>query len=83
MVDICFANEFRELYARNNKSKLRKNMRCFPQCLASGHTENNFCGCGVRVVVSSSTFSAFEVSDHCDVSGRFAVPYHYAVSIRI
>jgi hypothetical protein len=61
MVEIQFEHEFKALYARNNKSKFKKNMRCFPQCLDHGHTENSFCGNAVQFRLSSSTLSDAEL----------------------
>eukprot|EP00942_MAST-04A_sp_MAST-4A-sp1_P010440 g10440.t1 len=41
---IIFLNKFRDHYVRNNRSKGQKNLRCFPHCNTSGHTDHGFCG---------------------------------------
>lgn len=41
---------FRERYLRNNKRGGLKHLRCFPECLPTGHHASGFCG--HRVVVS-------------------------------
>jgi hypothetical protein len=52
-VGLELINDFTTLYARNNKSKIKTNMRCFPHCCASGHKENGFCGSPIRVKINS------------------------------
>ena len=43
----------REHYLRNNKRGGLKNLRCFPECLPSGHHSKGFCG--HRVTVTCNT----------------------------
>jgi hypothetical protein len=52
-LDLFFANKFNTSYARNNKSKVKKNVRCFPQCCDVGHSSSQFCGQSVQIHVSS------------------------------
>jgi hypothetical protein len=56
-IDVQFTNEFNTTYARNNKSKLKKNVRCFPQCCEIGHSSSQFCGQSVNVKLTSDTLS--------------------------
>jgi hypothetical protein len=37
--EVSLLNKFKTRYARNNKSKTKKNMRCFPHCSHAGHKE--------------------------------------------
>jgi hypothetical protein len=52
-VQMDIINPFSSAYVRNNKSKTKKNMRCFPQCCESGHNMKGFCGMPIRMRVSS------------------------------
>ena len=47
-------NSFQAIYVRNNKSKTKKNMRCFPQCVKTGHTYTSFCGNAAHVRLDSA-----------------------------
>jgi hypothetical protein len=47
-----FETEFSTVYARNNKAKNAKHMRCFPSCASSGHVASSFCGSSVSVLAS-------------------------------
>jgi hypothetical protein len=69
MAEVRFVSKFRGLYARNNKSKLKKNMRCFPQCLGAGHTERAFCGCAMQVELVSSMFTSAELKSMVVIGG--------------
>jgi hypothetical protein len=40
--------------------KVKKNMRCFPDCIKNGHTEKSFCGSMVRVTAESQMLSPKE-----------------------
>jgi hypothetical protein len=55
LVDVLFINDFSSCYVRNNKSKVKKNVRCFPLCHPTGHIESQFCGQSVRIKVASQT----------------------------
>jgi hypothetical protein len=46
---------FRSFYKRNNKAKGRKNLRCFPDCRATGHITTGYCG---RPVEAEVTYDA-------------------------
>ena len=43
----------RDQYLRNNKRGGLKNLRCFPECLPSGHNPSGFCGHQVNVIARS------------------------------
>ena len=62
-------NQFARLYARNNKSKTKKNMRCFPHCCANGHREKGFCGTAIRTRVSGGGLTRDEISKLVVVGG--------------
>jgi hypothetical protein len=47
---MLFETQFSTVYARNNKAKNAKHMRCFPTCAASGHVASSFRGSSVSVV---------------------------------
>lgn len=51
-MEILF-DSHKELYYRNNKSKFKKNLRCFPVCAGNGmnHQEKGFCGSSIKVTV--------------------------------
>jgi hypothetical protein len=51
-------HDFAEHYARNNKAKGRKNLRCFPDCRPSGHVKTGYCG---RPVVCEITYDSADV----------------------
>ena len=43
-----FVTQFNTHYARNNKSRWQKNLRCFPSCNQAGHCSTGFCGGEVK-----------------------------------
>ena len=49
--EVHVVSETRSQYLRNNKRGGLKNLRCFPQCLESGHHPRGFCGNYVDVKV--------------------------------
>lgn len=60
---------FRGRYLRNNKRGGLKHLRCFPECLSTGHHASGFCG--HRVVVS--TFSAEPLPNGALVVAKFSL----------
>jgi hypothetical protein len=71
-LEIC--NAFAVMYQRNNKSKIKKNMRCFPRCAEAGHREKGFCGNSIHLNITSSVLSSEELRTcvvlgglHCDL----------------
>ena len=46
---------FADHYKRNNKTKGRKNLRCFPDCRLAGHVKTGYCGrpveCDIPVLI--------------------------------
>jgi hypothetical protein len=60
-VQLDLINPFSAAYVRNNKSKTKKNMRCFPQCCAAGHNMKGFCGMPIRMRVSSCLLDRAEL----------------------
>ena len=52
VVSIAFRDELKGEYKRNNKSKGRKHLRCFPDCKPGGHVDNNYCGRPITVDVT-------------------------------
>ena len=60
-VGMQYLNAFKAAYTRNNKSKKKKKMRCFPDCTVGGHCMEHFCGQGVRVQVESTEANSFHV----------------------
>jgi hypothetical protein len=54
-LELTICNKFAEIYLRNNKSKTKKNMRCFPHCGDDGHRDQGFCGSPVSVSVSDGS----------------------------
>lgn len=59
---------FRKRYLRNNKRGGLKHLRCFPECLSTGHHASGFCG--HRVIVS--TFSDVPLPANAIVVARFS-----------
>jgi hypothetical protein len=55
---ITLVKPFSPVYARNHKSKTKKNMRCFPHCNPGGHSIRGFCGDAVLVRVNAETKDA-------------------------
>jgi hypothetical protein len=53
MPRVELANKFTTRYARNNKSKTKKNMRCFPHCCPEGHRANGYCGSPIWAKIGS------------------------------
>ena len=58
----------RDHYLRNNKRGGLKNLRCFPECLPTGHHAKGFCGHRVAITTYSRDFLAEEAL----VLGRFS-----------
>jgi hypothetical protein len=69
VVDIELVPSFESGYSRNNKSKLKKHLRCFPSCSLSGHVHRGFCGNSVHIKVSSSVLSNSELKSLIIVGG--------------
>ena len=44
LLELKITTPFRPSYVRNNKRNTQKNLRCFPQCSATGHQGYQFCG---------------------------------------
>lgn len=65
---IDILSQFRSRYLRNNKRAGLKNLRCFPECLPSGHKQNVFCGHCVTVLVRSDV----ALQEASLVVGRFS-----------
>jgi hypothetical protein len=64
------------VYARNNKAKNAKHMRCFPGCASAGHVASSFCGSSVSLVASpSETVPADLKACYSDPSLAFAIGY--------
>ena len=51
---------FADHYKRNNKTKGRKNLRCFPDCRLAGHVKTGYCG---RPVECDVTYDAVAAND--------------------
>ena len=51
---MAFETVFSAAYARNNKAKNAKRMRCFPACAPCGHIVRGFCGSNVSLLASAS-----------------------------
>jgi hypothetical protein len=62
---------FNPMYARNHKSKTKKNMRCFPHCNLGGHSKRGFCGNAVRVRVSAEMKDAGGLAIASGSAGAF------------
>jgi hypothetical protein len=60
-VHLQFTSTFNSSYVRNNKSKAKKHVRCFPRCCAAGHSDTQFCGESVGVKVTSNEISSEEL----------------------
>lgn len=59
--EVIFETQFAKSYARNNKSKTRKNLLCFPACHLEGHRQKSFCGSSVTCRISRSSSSILVV----------------------
>lgn len=66
---IDFSEQFRKEYNRNNRKSGQKSLRCFPLCLASGHSDSGFCGRAVAVTVTCSG-KIFHLLDHLTFAGE-------------
>jgi hypothetical protein len=69
-LNVQFSHGFKPSYIRNNKSKAKKHMRCFPHCKESGHTTSGFCGQGVQISCSSEAFDSEELKERLLVLGE-------------
>jgi hypothetical protein len=63
VLEVQFCHGFKGSYIRNNKSKNKKHMRCFPQCNTAGHTTKGFCGQGVRIKVASELLDSEQIKE--------------------
>ena len=70
---MSFGCGFSDGYARNNKAKSSKNMRCFPDCCHNGHISNGFCGQDVVISVPKSAVDPQYHALLADPSRAFAV----------
>ena len=68
-MDLEVVNDFKPRYARNNKSKTKKNMRCFPHCSHAGHKEKGFCGSPIWIKMSLSPGEASSDEANYEVFG--------------
>jgi hypothetical protein len=68
-LSIHFLQGFKAAYARNNKSKTKKHLRCFPQCKLSGHSTTGFCGREIRIQVTSGSIGNDELKANLLILG--------------
>mmetsp|Transcript_8287 Transcript_8287/g.8443 ORF Transcript_8287/g.8443 Transcript_8287/m.8443 type:complete len:398 (+) Transcript_8287:103-1296(+) len=61
-IKITFLEDgWKQMYFRNNGVNGHKNLRCFPSCRTSGHSERAFCGRPVHVQINSIGYDLSEV----------------------
>ena len=69
VLEVQFCHGFKDSYIRNNKSKNKKHVRCFPQCNTAGHSIKGFCGQGVRIKVASELLDSEELKERLTTLG--------------
>jgi hypothetical protein len=60
-------------YKRNNKAKGVKNLRCFPDCRATGHVKTGYCGRSIecKITYDAASTQNLDILAFCELRSRF------------